>query len=52
MSYRVVAVNIKTKARRIIAEGKTEIVAEKIADMAVLRRGVDEEFFTVEEEQS
>jgi hypothetical protein len=46
--FNVVAVNIKTGARRIIAERKTERNAEAIVDMAVMRRGVDEEFFTTE----
>ena len=43
--FNVVAVNIKTKQERIIAENKTERNAEAIVNMAVMRRGVEEEFF-------
>jgi len=43
--FNVVAVNIKTGKERILAEGKTERNAEAIVAMAVMRRGVDEEFY-------
>lgn len=43
--FDVVAVNIKTRAERFIAEAKSERTAEAIVNMAVTRRGVDEEFF-------
>lgn len=43
--YDVVAVNIETSAERFIAQGKTLENAEAIVEMAVARRGVDEEFF-------
>lgn len=44
--FNVVAVNIQTQARRLIAENKSERNADAIVKMAVMRRGVDEEFFT------
>jgi len=43
--FDVVAVNIDSSRVRIIAEGKTEKNAESIVNMAVIRRGCDEEFF-------
>lgn len=43
--FDVVAVNIKTRAERFIAEAKSERTAEAIVNMAVMRRGVEEEFF-------
>ena len=43
--FNVVAVNIKTGEERILAEGKTERNAEAIVSMAVMRHGVDEEFY-------
>lgn len=43
--YDVVAVNIESKLVRLIAEDKTLENAEAIVTMAVMRRGVDEEFF-------
>ena len=43
--FDVVAVNIKTGAERVIASGKTEQNAEAIVKIAVMRRGVEEEFF-------
>lgn len=46
--YNVVATNIKTGEKRMLAENKTEDNAEAIVSMAVMRRGVDEEFFKVE----
>lgn len=41
----VVAINIQTQKRRIIAESKAAADAEAIVMMAVARRGVDTEFF-------
>lgn len=49
MLYNVYAVNIETKARRIMAENKTDDNAEAIIMMAVKRRGVDTEYYTKEE---
>lgn len=43
----VVAENIKTGERRFLANGKTEANADAISNMAVLRRGVEEEFYIV-----
>ncbi len=43
--YDVLAVNMKTLAVRIIDEGKTLKNAEAIENMAVMRRGVVDEFF-------
>lgn len=43
--FDVVAVNLKTGAERHIDTGKTERNAEAIVLMAVMRRGVEEEFF-------
>ena len=43
--FDVVAVNLKDKSTRIIASAKSEKEAEAIVAMAVMRRGVDEEFF-------
>lgn len=42
----VIAVNIETKSVRLMAESKTERNAEAIVDMAVARRGVEDEFYT------
>ncbi len=36
------------RARRLIAENKTERNADAIIEMAVMRRGVEEEFFVAE----
>lgn len=47
MAYDVAAVNIETNEVRIIATDKTLPNAEAIVDMAVVRRGVEEEFFAV-----
>ena len=44
-NYDVVAVNIETSKVRMMAENKTEKNAEAIINMAVMRRGVDEEFY-------
>lgn len=43
--FDVVAQNIKTGEQRFIARGKSEENADAIVMMAVMRRGVDEEFF-------
>jgi len=43
--YDVIAVNIKTGARRTLATDKTERNAEAIISLAVMRRGVTEEFY-------
>lgn len=43
--YDVVAVNLDTNVVRLIAEDKKLATAEKIVEMAVYRRGVEEEFF-------
>ena len=44
--YDVIAVNLDNSRVRLISEGKTEKNAEAIIEMAVIRRGVEEEFFT------
>ena len=44
--FDVVAVRLDNSERRIIAEAQTERNAEAIVNMAVMRRGVDEEYFT------
>lgn len=41
----VVAVNVDSRAVRMIAKGKTENEAGAIVMMAVARRGVENEFF-------
>jgi hypothetical protein len=43
--FDVEAVNIKTGEVRKLAENKTRENAEAIVKMAVMRRGVDEEFY-------
>lgn len=43
--YDVIAVNLESNRVRLIAENKSEANAEAIENMAVARRGVDEEFF-------
>lgn len=43
--FDVIAVNIATGKERLIAEKKTERNAEAIINMAVMRRGVETEFF-------
>lgn len=45
MSYDVIAVNIRTGETRVIAEEKTLANAEATVSMAVVRRGVETEFF-------
>ena len=44
--FDVVAVTIKTRKVRLLAENKTERNAEAVVKMAVMRRGVEEEFYT------
>jgi len=44
--FDVLAVEIKTGKRRLIATAKTQRNAEAVVKMAVMRRGVDVEFFT------
>ena len=43
--FDVVAVDMETHKVRLIAEGKTERKAEAVETMAVVRRGVEKEFF-------
>jgi hypothetical protein len=43
--YDVIAVNIESKKERVLAVGKTRKNADAIVNMAVARRGVEEEFF-------
>ena len=43
----VLAVSLTTKKVRFMAQGLDEESAEAVVEMAVYRRGVDEEFFTV-----
>jgi len=43
--YDVIAVNIKTRQERVLATGKTRTNAEAIVKMAVMRQGLDEEYF-------
>lgn len=45
----VIAVNIATGKVRFMAQNKTERNAYAIVNMAVMRRGVDEEFFVTVE---
>ena len=45
MTFDVIAVNLETVRVRLIAEDKTERNADAIENMAVMRRGVEEEFF-------
>jgi hypothetical protein len=44
--YDVVAVNIQTGRVRLMAESKDHDNAEAIVTMAVMRRGVEEEFYS------
>ena len=44
--YDVIAVSIDTSKVRILAEKKTLPNAEAIVSMAVMRRGVDGEYYT------
>lgn len=43
--FDVVAINIKTGERRILDTGKTRENADAIVMMAVVRRGVETEFY-------
>jgi hypothetical protein len=43
--FDVVAVNMDASTIRFLARGKTEGNAEAVVNMAVMRRGVDEEFY-------
>ena len=45
--YDVVAVNLETNTVRILDSNKTHANADAIMSMAVMRRGCDEEFFSV-----
>ncbi len=45
--FDVIATNIATGARRILERDKDESNAEAIVRMAVMRRGVDSEFYSV-----
>jgi len=44
--FDVVAVNFHTGVVRLMAENKSERNADAVVKMAVMRRGVDEEFFS------
>ena len=44
-TYDVVAVNLESNQVRLLAQQKTKRNAEAIVNMAVIRRGVNEEFF-------
>lgn len=46
--FNVVAINIQTGARRLLVENHTEQDAEACVKMAIMRRGVDEEFYISE----
>lgn len=46
----VIAVNYNTKKVRIFARGKSEANAEAIIEMAVMRRGIEEEFYTTSDD--
>lgn len=43
--YDVIAVDIKTGAERVMSHGKSLANAEAFIEIAVRRRGVDEEFY-------
>ena len=45
--YDVVAVDLKWSKVRLIAQSKTKTNADAIETMAVMRRGVEDEFFSV-----
>lgn len=45
-AYDVVAVSLSTLTVHILNEGETERDAEAIAEMAIMRRGAGEEFFS------
>jgi len=46
--FSIYAVNIKTGERRLMDKDKTEDNAEAYIKFAVIRRGVDEEFYIKE----
>lgn len=46
--YNVVAINIATGEKRLLAENKTLRNAEAIVAMAVMRRGVETECYATE----
>jgi len=50
-TYRVVEAAVNGEVLRTIAEGKSEKNAWAIADMAVIRRGVEHSIFRVEPER-
>ena len=50
-TFSVVAVDLTNHGERILAHGKSRRDAEAIVEMAVLRRGVDREFFKVRPEE-
>jgi hypothetical protein len=43
--FDVVAVDLESRTVRLMAEGKTAVNAYAVETMAVMRRGVDAEFF-------
>ena len=43
--YDVIAVNIQSKQERVLATGKTRKNAEAIVNMAVMRQGLEKEYF-------
>ena len=43
--YNVIAVNRQSKQERVLATGKTRKNAEAIVKMAVMRRGLGEEYY-------
>jgi hypothetical protein len=45
--FDVLAVDFNTKKVRIMAKGKTVGAAEAIVNMAIMRQGVDVEYFTI-----
>jgi hypothetical protein len=45
--FDVIAVDMKTLAERVIAENKTEADAGAVMKLAIMRRGVDQEFYTM-----
>ena len=45
--FDVIATNIKTRARRTMAAQLTLDAAQAFMKMAIMRRGVDSEFFSV-----
>lgn len=47
--FDVLAVNLSTRKVRFMAQDKTQSNAEAVVEMAVMRRGVDEEFFVAVE---